>query len=370
MKISFIVSDFKPISSGIGNATYDLSEALIKKGFDVNIITPRRIKESKKIEVIDGMDIIRPKYIPKSGNKYFNLFRTFIFILVSIFYSYKCDPDIILSQEPDKTGPMAIIIGKLFNKKIISYTHADPHFLDSLFLTKFTYKYSNILWTTNNDFKKIISKLSPNKKIIVIPNIKQRESDLLSIDKSILRKKFNMDGRKKHFLCIGRLVSFNGVEIKGISYVISAFKELGDNYILHIFGEGPLLKNLQNLARGHKNIIFYGNVDKQILMEYIYASDCFILSSLTEGLSMSFLEATSVHTPLITTKTSGVIDYIRDGYNGIYIKKKDMYSIISAVKRMLMPKTYSRIKKNTKSLYESNFTPEVVVNKAIEGLNV
>ena len=63
MNICIILSTPIPPEEGIGNYVYNLSKELIKNGHKVTIIT--RGKFGKTIyEKIDGIQVIKPSYIP------------------------------------------------------------------------------------------------------------------------------------------------------------------------------------------------------------------------------------------------------------------------------------------------------------------
>ncbi len=102
------------------------------------------------------------------------------------------------------------------------------------------------------------------------------------------------------FINIGRLI-----EQKGQIYLIHAFKEVvnsNKDVKLIILGEGELRGRLENLINKlglEKNVFLLGN--KKNVYKYLTNSDCFILSSLWEGLPNTLLEAMAVGLPIIST---------------------------------------------------------------------
>ncbi len=99
---------------------------------------------------------------------------------------------------------------------------------------------------------------------------------------------------------IGRLV-----EQKGQWHLIRAFSEvvkINSKAKLLILGEGPLRNDLQELIEGYQmteNVILVGFVDNPY--DYLKKSDCFLFSSLYEGLGNSLLEALTCQVPIISS---------------------------------------------------------------------
>ena len=81
--------------------------------------------------------------------------------------------------------------------------------------------------------------------------------------------------------------------------VIDAFNAIENNgkHHLCLLGDGPLLEEARALAREHNNINFSGMVDN--VDEYLKAADCFISTSLSEGLPNSVIEALAWGLPAI-----------------------------------------------------------------------
>lgn len=99
---------------------------------------------------------------------------------------------------------------------------------------------------------------------------------------------------------IGRLV-----EQKGQWHLIRAFSEVvkvNSNAKLLILGEGPLRNYLQELIEHYQmkeNVILVGFVNNPY--DYLKKSDCFVFSSLYEGLGNSLLEALTCEMPIISS---------------------------------------------------------------------
>ena len=107
-------------------------------------------------------------------------------------------------------------------------------------------------------------------------------------------------------------------EVKNQALLIESFNRLidqGHNAILLIIGpdfnsdRGKMLK-----SRACSSIHFLG--EKENIYDYLLNSDCFLLSSLVEGMPMSIIEALLAGIPVISTPVCGAIDAIENGTNG------------------------------------------------------
>jgi glycosyltransferase involved in cell wall biosynthesis len=104
--------------------------------------------------------------------------------------------------------------------------------------------------------------------------------------------------------------------------IIRAIQNSNNNYKLTILGGGPLKEYLSNEIinyKLHENVFLKGNVKN--VNEYLLKSDCFILSSFTEGFPNALLEAMAIGLPCISTNClSGPLELLHDNKE-VTIKK-------------------------------------------------
>jgi glycosyltransferase involved in cell wall biosynthesis len=92
---------------------------------------------------------------------------------------------------------------------------------------------------------------------------------------------------------------------KGQWFLIRSFRRVVDQYKnaqLFILGEGDLRGDLENLIRKldlSENVFLLG--DQENVFPFLVNSDCFVFSSLWEGLPLSLIEALSVNLPVVST---------------------------------------------------------------------
>ena len=125
---------------------------------------------------------------------------------------------------------------------------------------------------------------------------------------------------------------------KGYTFLLDAIRKLlsiGLNVRLVIIGEGQergaLEKQVtsQNLA-GH--VLFPGY--REDAGDYIPLFDVFVLSSLTEGLPITLLEAMRAGKPVIAPAVGGIPDVLKDGCSGILVPAKNGTALADALQKL------------------------------------
>ncbi|MDQ7014931.1 MAG: glycosyltransferase [Gammaproteobacteria bacterium] len=138
----------------------------------------------------------------------------------------------------------------------------------------------------------------------------------------------------RHLAIVARLVP-----VKNHDLLIRSFAQacqLQNNIKLDILGDGPLRDELQQLSNslgmGDK-IKFWGEVpNARALMT---SFDAFVLSSLSEGLSISILEALAAGLPVIATDVGGNGTLIHHQKNGLLVPSEDQQQLATSINRVL-----------------------------------
>jgi colanic acid/amylovoran biosynthesis glycosyltransferase len=140
------------------------------------------------------------------------------------------------------------------------------------------------------------------------------------------------------FVQAGRLI-----EKKGIPVTLRAFAAFVRQYpeaTLTIAGEGPLLDELQGLARELEiveHVSFTGFVSQEQLREIYYRSHIFLHPSQTghdgnqEGIPNSMLEAMAAGLPVFATDHGGIPEAIENGVSGVLVPERDHEALAQAL---------------------------------------
>jgi colanic acid/amylovoran biosynthesis glycosyltransferase len=140
------------------------------------------------------------------------------------------------------------------------------------------------------------------------------------------------------FVQAGRLI-----EKKGLPVTLRAFEVFVRQYrnaTLTIAGEGPLLRELETLARELKiaeRVSFTGFVSQERLREIYYRSHIFLHPSQTgrdgnqEGIPNSMLEAMVTGLPVFATEHGGIPEAIEHGVSGVLVPERDEFALVETL---------------------------------------
>jgi len=140
----------------------------------------------------------------------------------------------------------------------------------------------------------------------VVHNIVENDADAAELYE---QKKVNVNG-PLHIGYFGQLT-----EVKGVQYLIEAFKGLGPDIAgqLHIFGEGPLLSSLQLSAASDNRIKFEGKISKTEIARQMAAMDLVIVPSIWgEPFGRVVIESYQVGTPVYASRVGGMVEILLD----------------------------------------------------------
>lgn len=142
--------------------------------------------------------------------------------------------------------------------------------------------------------------------------------------------------RQKKIVTIGRLSEQKNQKLllNAFSYISNEFPE----YILEIWGEGPLHKELlsKTISLGIEDKVFFRGTTRNILHE-IYDSSLFVLSSNYEGMPNALMEAMCIGIPCLSTdcRPGGAREIIKNGINGYIVPVDNSLALSQAIKRIL-----------------------------------
>ena len=336
IKVLNVISSLNPIHGGTSSATIDLSLALSKKNFKIDIVTNDPVEisylRSKSVKVINlGRGI---------GNYNFSI-KLFFWLKKNI---RNYDQYIFNGIWQFNT----LVAKILLEKKFYVFTHGQ---LDPYFGTEFLKKIKKIIYwnlveknnmkkskailLTNENERKFQNKTfvntnSLNKKIakigIIKPNINKKKLD------SIFLKNFPQLKNKKYLIFLGRFHKKKGCEIllKAFSRIIKKNKKI---YLLMV-GPNNIYKNhLEKLSKnlGLKNQIVWSDILlNEAKWSVIKNADGMVLSSHGENFGISIVESLSMGVPVITTTKVNIHNIIQK-YNAGYIAKNNLNSFYNCL---------------------------------------
>ncbi|WP_305966985.1 glycosyltransferase [Marinobacter salsuginis] len=149
--------------------------------------------------------------------------------------------------------------------------------------------------------------------------------------------------------------------VKNQSMMIRAFlrfvERYPDSYLL-IVGDGPERKSLGDQAAMSgvaDRIIFTGYIEHPA--RYMGAMNGFLLSSFTEGTSMTLLEAMSLGVPSVVTRVGGNPEIVIDGETGLLAENDDEIGFADAMATIYSDhELRERLSKNSQDRFQERFT--------------
>lgn len=323
-----------------------------KKKYMITIIAPSS-PDSKAEEDFDGIFVKRfsyfyPSYLQllTSGegvlyssqkNIILGKIQIFTFVLAEFFFLLKTlikeDFDIIHANWILPQGLIAVIAKFIFKKPVILTIHGTDVFaLKKLnFIKAFIIKYCDYCTANSSATYETAYKIYPSEKIkIVHMGTEVTMFDPKKRDKN-WRKLFG--NNPKIILGVGRLIKWKGFEylVRAMPLVLAKFPQAK----LVILGKGPEEENLKKIAeklnlKMDENLFFLGTFGPDKMPSIYASSDIVISPSITniatgekEGQGNVVLEARASGTPVIASRSGGLVDTVDGKTNGLLFKEKD-----------------------------------------------
>jgi glycosyltransferase involved in cell wall biosynthesis len=133
---------------------------------------------------------------------------------------------------------------------------------------------------------------------------------------------------------VGALVAHKGQKhlIEAMPYVL---REVPDAHLV-IFGEGelrPALERQVKELRLDKHVLLPGFRDD--VLQLMKSADLFVMSSVTEGLGSTVLDAMAMRLPVVATRAGGIPEAVVPGETGLLVPIRDGRELAGAIVRLL-----------------------------------
>lgn len=136
--------------------------------------------------------------------------------------------------------------------------------------------------------------------------------------------------------------------VYGIEYFLKAlprvFREIPQARAL-LIGSGPLEPRLRALAQELgiiDRVRFLGKIPNHELPKYFNAADIYVSSSLSDGTSLSLLEAFACALPVVVTDVPAILEWVEDGVNGLVVPRQSSERLAEAIIALLQDKRHAQ----------------------------
>jgi len=311
---------------------------LVENGYDTNVLTidknPVKIEGAKYFTFPQKLNNASNKFI--NDVKYIYGQRNYIRKIIK-----EIGPDILHGGWIPAHGFISALSG--FHPFLLMPWGSDVLVIpkNASYLTKkqiiWTIKKADMITCDAEYVKNEIIRLSgyPENKIIVFPWGIDLKKFNPKVNGNKIRAKLGWEDKK--ILIITR--SFQ--KIYGIEYFLKTLPKLikkNDNVRVLLCGDGPLKNDFKKYIsknRLNKYIHFAGHVENDDLSRYLATADIYVSTSLSDGTSLSLLEAMAVGLPCVVTDLPAIREWITDGYNGFLVPKDDSYAVYKKLDLLL-----------------------------------
>jgi glycosyltransferase involved in cell wall biosynthesis len=129
--------------------------------------------------------------------------------------------------------------------------------------------------------------------------------------------------------------------VYGIEYFINALPRIVEKFPdvrAILVGSGPLEEEIKKRVDSLKlknYIHFTGFVDADTVAECLNTADVYVSTSLSDGTSVSLLEALACRLPVVVSDVPANLEWIEDGVNGFVVPRKDSLVLADRIIELL-----------------------------------
>ena len=307
MKVVQVCPRYSPFIGGIETHVQEISERLVKNGFEVEVITTDPLGDLSREEIINEVKVKRfMSWAPNEAYYFSNKLKNYLktnsenYDIVHA-HNYQAFPALYAAQAKNRNK---LVFTPHYHGGGHTFIRNLLHVPYKVFGRKIFEKADKIICVSNHERNLVMKHFKVNeKKVVVIPNG-------INLEEFTGLKKRSKNCRV--ILYVGRLERY-----KGVQYLIRALPRFDKDIILEIVGKGPYKKSLVKLVRklGVENRVqFFQDLPRIELLQKYADADLFVLLSQHEAFGISVAEALCAGTPCIVANTSALTEWI-DGEN-------------------------------------------------------
>ncbi len=319
--ILLLTTPFRPNIGGVETHLDDLIKEGTKKNLSFYVLTYQPLITKawgKSIEKAKGLVIYRIPWLRMNlflklekypALEFLYLFPA-LFLCGLVFMIIKGREIKVVHSQGLVAGAVGVVLGNLFNKKVLISTHSIYHFpKKGLYrqFVKFLFDRSSKVLTLSEQSKSEVINLGLSESKVSVFRYWVNQEIFKPMDQIKARKILNLPNS---FIClfVGRLV-----EVKGINELLNAAQLMKNECIFLIVGDGPLSNQIRMVESRDTNLIFRESIDNDELPLYYNAADVLIVPSThEEGFGRVILEALSCGLPVIGSNRGAIPDAINE----------------------------------------------------------
>lgn len=226
-------------------------------------------------------------------------------------------------------------------------------------------EYRGILRILRNISFKIVDAFvfQSNKARDMFPEQIRKRSEVIH-NPIFLNNTVKRENIKNEIVTVGRLYEQKNQQL--LLEAFALFNNRNPDYVLKIYGDGPLEQDLKDLAKKLKiedKVMFIHSIPD--IHNKIIDAKIFVLTSLYEGMPNALLEAIALGIPTITTnyQPKSASEFITNDENGIICNSYLPEEICQKMEKLVSnEELYNKISINAKEIY-NRLTPTNIYNE-------
>lgn len=215
---------------------------------------------------------------------------------------------------------------------VYSLPHKNPSWREKISMV---IKQADIITTPSESNLRVFKELGFDQKVKVIPN-GYHKSLFYPLDMNTCRRRLGVPLKPNVIINVGNLE-----KVKGHIHLIHAVRKLTGTHpsiLCFIVGDGSLKRALKreiNRLNLGKNIFLLGAKKHKDLVEWINASNVFVMPSIKESFGVAQVEALACGNPVVATKNGGSEEIITNFSHGILCEPNDSTALSQAINTAL-----------------------------------
>ena len=257
-------------------------------------------------------------------------------------------PDIVHTHQIGTlfyAGPAVASLGRVRTKVVHTEHGREPYTTSARrrWLGRLAGLYAERFFCLTRDMAEAVTaaRIIPREKVHLIHNGIDLANFHRSHDRSTVRRLLGIPDNAPVIGTVGRLTP-----VKEQGLLIRAFFEVSRQILaahLVLVGDGPLLEDLHAQARrlGVEDRVHFTGYQPDSA-PYLQAFDVFALTSRSEGMPQSALEASVCAVPVVAPRVGGLPELIEPGRTGVLFDPGDKEALVSALVELLADSVRAR----------------------------
>lgn len=367
------------VIGGLSRVVAELSKQMAAVGEEVHVVTADH-PNTLEHEFVDGVHVHRVKTVTDPTPDFLTWVHRLNFGLLShAIQLHKKAPFDIMHAHDWMVTDAAWVMKAGFGIPLVATMHATEagrmhgiHTELQRYIHQLEWRLTFEAWTVICNSHHMHAELQrlfslPADKTVIIPNGTNPEIFDFDFDPAPMRAQY-ASPHEKIVLFVGRMVYEKGVQV-----LLHAAPKILSNYPntrFLIVGTGGYLDDLKRLA-GHLNIhnhvSFLGYVSDHDLRRLLRMSDVVAIPSLYEPFGIVALEGMAARTPVVTSDTGGLTDFVEHMVTGITTYTGDAGSLAWGLLEVLRnPDLASRLRETSYEKVQNIYNWKVLARRTLE----